>query len=160
MQWRCPCSCSASRVVIQQQASNEPVTGSAVSLTAAQPETFKLVVPIQFSAWACVETVSLTGELVGVYHTNTTGQGTHGKQLFLQRLTGYGMSTGYRYQAIGISNAVGMQPQNGATPYTEVASFILVSRAALLKMRLLMHSTLDANGNLTAVTFDASVACQ
>jgi len=39
----------------------DPMSPAPASLAAARPTTYKLVIPIQFDAWACVETVSLQG---------------------------------------------------------------------------------------------------
>jgi hypothetical protein len=138
----------------------DPMSPVAASLAEARPTTYKLVTPIQFDAWACVETVSLQGELVAVFHNNTTDNGTQGKVLFLQRLTGQGQLTGYNYEAVGSSPAVGITSDDGANTNTEVFSFLLVSRAASLRVKMRTHTTVNANGDLTADIQDFSVDCR
>lgn len=132
----------------------------AASASAAQPQTFTLVIPIQFNAWACIETVTLQGDLLGVFHSNSTDHALHGKVLFLQRLSGYGQSTGYKYEAIGNNNAVGMTSDQGAEPYNDVFTFRLVSRAAQLLVSIRVHTTVNANGDLTADVQESSVTCR
>jgi hypothetical protein len=94
----------------------EPMRLVHTSLAAAQPTTLKLDLPIQFNAWACVETVYLQGKLLAVIHTNSTD--------------------------------------------TEVFSFRLVSRAASFQAKMRTHTTVNANGDLTAEVQDFSVDCR
>jgi hypothetical protein len=138
----------------------EPMRLVHTPLAAAQPTTLKLDLPIQFNAWACVETVSLQGKLLAVIHTNSTDNGQHAKALFLQRLTGQGQLTGDKYEAIGNSVSVGNISADTASTDTEVFSFRLVSRAASFQAKMRTHTTVNANGDLTAEVQDFSVDCR
>jgi hypothetical protein len=129
-------------------------------LSAAQTLNVKWVVPFQFSVWACSELVSLQGDVVGVQHLSNNDNGTHAKILFLQRLSGYGQTTGYKYEAIGNDNAVGTNPVDGATIYNEVFSFRLVSRAGQFMVRTRFHTTVNSNGDVTVDILESSVECR
>lgn len=129
-------------------------------LSAAQTLNVKWVVPIQFSVWACSEWVPLQGDIVAVQHLNANDNGTHAKILFLQRLIGFGQTTGYKYEAIGNDNAVGTNPVNGATIFSEVFSFRLVSRAGQFLVRTRFHTTVNANGDVIVDILESSVECR
>ena len=135
----------------------EPLKPNAPAAAQAQAETFRMVIPIQFSTWVCTENVSLSGELLMVQHLGSNDNGSHAKVLFLQKLTGTGETSGNSYVAGGAQNAV--SNSSGAGIFNQVTSFHLISRGDKLLVTTRFHITVNANGELTAQSFDFTAKC-
>ena len=129
-------------------------------LAQASTLTFKLVIPIQFTGFACTEFVPLQGELLMIQHLGSNDNGTHAKVLFLQKLTGEGQVSGRRYVAIGINNAGGSTSAHGAEPSHEVFNFRLVGNGDVMQVKSRVRLTTNANGEITADFSEFSVVCR
>ena len=113
-----------------------------------------------------MEGVILSGNVVLVFRGQTDTTGALHRHLTVtgQGVTGIGMISATHYQVNGpFPNGLITQvvPGNGAIAFTSVTSFHLISRGSTdnFILHVLLHITVNANGDMTADVFSIIPVC-
>jgi hypothetical protein len=119
-------------------------------------------VPIDFIATACDgETVTITGESHVVVHATLTPAGTTNFVTHIQfQLSGVSAS-GVRYEANETVNTTSTSGAGGSTTFNTVGQLHLISQGGAdnLVVRTTIHVTVNANGEITATSFEFTTDC-
>jgi hypothetical protein len=119
-------------------------------------------VPIDFIATACNgETVTISGESHVVVHATNTPGGTSNFVTHIQfHLSGVSAS-GVRYNANETVNTTSTSGGNGSTTFNSVGQLNLISQGNEdnLVIRTTSHVTVNANGEITATSFEFTTDC-
>ena len=118
--------------------------------------------PTNLVAGGCDEPVELTGELHSVFHLTVDDSG--GFHLVTetnwQGVTGVGLVSGTQYRGVGVQrfNING----NVGEEFTSVDNFKLIGRGTTdnLLVQVTLHTTVNANGEVTTVVENAFIKCQ
>jgi hypothetical protein len=110
------------------------------------------------------EFVLVSGDLhILITTTVDANGGFHGKTHFQpQGISGFGLSTGARYQATGVQQESFNAPSGGTITDTFVNNFRLIGqgRGNNLLVHQSVHMTTNANGDVTADVFNNSITCR
>jgi len=143
------------------------LTGSPTRVASAQATTTteSIQIPLLIEVFVpCAnrgagEVVSLAGTLHEVFHITFDAAG--GIHLKIhdqpQGISGFGQTTGIRYQATGVT-----QQQLSTNPFTFVNNFQIIGQGPGNNFRIhqVFHVTVNANGELTAFRDRASAECR
>jgi hypothetical protein len=135
-----------------------PTAARAAATAITVVETF----PINFVIPGCTEPIQLSGDLHTMFHITFDGNG--GFHLVAennpQGVTGIGLVTGTQYQGTG----VGQFEVNGkiGSEVTAVSSFKIIGRGPTdnLLIQETLHTTVNANGEVTATVDNFFARCQ
>lgn len=120
-------------------------------------------VPIDFTATACNgETVNISGDSHIVVHVTTNDNHTTLETHIQFHLSGEGTS-GTQYVANETVDSIEQTPlDNGAHVLNSVGQLHLIAQGSAdnLIVRTTIHTTVNANGQITATSFDFEVECQ
>jgi hypothetical protein len=120
-------------------------------------------VPIDFTATACNgETVNISGDSHVVVHLTRNDNHTTFKTHIQFHLSGDGAS-GTRYIANETVDSIEQTPTDqGAHVLNSVGQLHLIAQGSAdnLVVRTTIHTTVNANGQITATSFDFQVECQ
>jgi hypothetical protein len=137
----------------------------------AEPEKEFTTVPLQKTVWvSCAnggagESVDLGGSLRFRTFTNTDGNGGLHVRMHVQPdgVTGVGQSTGAKYRGTGGTIELSFEAEDGvAGNYTLVNNFRIIGqgRGNNFLVHTTMHSTVNANGEVTASFNVTSAECR
>ena len=120
-------------------------------------------VPIDFTATACNgETVNISGDSHVVVHLTRNDNHTTFETHIQFHLSGEGAS-GTRYVANETVDSIEQTPtDNGAQVLNSVGQLHLIAQGSAdnLVVRTTIHTTVNANGQITATSFEFEVECQ
>jgi hypothetical protein len=129
----------------------------------ATTSTDNTTVPIDFTATACNgETVNISGDSHVVVHLTTNTNNTTFKTHIQFHLSGTSAS-GVQYNANETVDSIEQTPiDNGAHVLNSVGQLHLIAQGSAdnLVVRTTIHTTVNANGQITATSFDFQVECQ
>jgi hypothetical protein len=120
-------------------------------------------VPIDFTATACNgETVNISGDSHVVVHLTQNDNHTTFETHIQFHLSGESAS-GIKYVANETVDSIQQTPiNNGATVFNTVGQLHLIAQGSAdnLVVRTTIHTTVNANGQITATSFEFEVECQ
>jgi hypothetical protein len=141
-------------------------TAGQLRRVAAQATTFtdSETVPVEFVQTACNgETIQINGEGTVLLHL-TASEGGQSVSRFLFRFHLEGLSvSGQQYIANEeVTSTFTGDPETGPFTFTSVGHLTLVAQGSAdnLIVRTIMHTTINANGEITSVVFEFHVDCQ
>ena len=130
---------------------------------AASTTTQSTIIPIAFEIVACEEPVLLSGNLHEVTHITIDSAGnTHVHMLTnAQGVTGVGLVSGTQYRGTGATEST---INDNTLPFetTRVNNFRIIGQGPVdnLLVHATIHTTINANGEVTAEVVQESVTCQ
>jgi hypothetical protein len=128
----------------------------------ATTSTDNTTVPIDFTATACNgETVNISGDSHVVVHLTKNANNTTFKTHIQFHLSGTSAS-GVKYNANETVDSIEQTPiDNGAHVLNSVGQLHLIAQGSAdnLVVRTTIHTTVNANGQITATSFDFQVEC-
>jgi hypothetical protein len=118
--------------------------------------------PVNFVAPGCDEPILLTGTLEAVLTTTPNGSGGFLVSFHFnpQGVTGLGLTSGAIYHGTGVTRED--TTVNGATTVTFVNNFKIIGTGTTPNLLIMdvIHTTVDANGDITAVVDQESLMCR
>jgi len=143
---------------------------SMLSLTCALPNvsaqafvtTDNVVVPIDFIATACDgQTITISGESRVIVHTTTSDSGQTTFKTHIQFHLAGEAPDGTRYVANETVDSIETSGTGSATTLTSIGQLNLVSQGSSdnLRARTTIHTTVNANGQVTSTSFDFTIDC-
>lgn len=145
------CALSLHALVTPQSASAEATTS-----------TDNTTVPIDFTATACNgETVNISGDSHVVVHLTRNDNHTTFETHIQFHLSGEGAS-GTRYIANETVDSIENTSPGAAQVFNSVGQLHLIAQGSAdnLVVRTTIHTTVNANGQITATSFEFEVECQ
>lgn len=137
---------------------------SATTSTESIKEPFSMTQFVPCAAGGAGESVLLQGTLHVLLHLTEDSQGGfHAKAHFQpQGVHGYGLTTGDKYQATGVTQDQSSSTTNGASTFTFVNNFRIIGQGSgnNFLVHNNVHITLNANGELTAELDNFSADCR
>ena len=124
--------------------------------------TDNVTVPIDFTATACNgETVNISGDSHVVLHLTRDANNTTFKTHIQFHLSGTSAS-GIQYNANETVDSIEQTTDSGPRVLNSVGQLHLIAQGSAdnLVVRTTIHTTVNANGQITATSFDFQVECQ
>ena len=144
-----------------------PAPLSAKARTVTTNERVPIGPPRNTQPTPCVsppDLVTLNGFLHIVTHTTETASGgvTMTRHVNPQGVTGVGTPSGITYRSNGATNTSGHTSASGASESTFVNNFHLISQgsAGNLLVHIVIHQTVNANGQVTSDVEKISIECR
>ena len=128
----------------------------------ATTSTDNTTVPIDFTATACNgETVNISGDSHVVLHLTRNANNTTFKTHIQFHLSGTSAS-GIQYNANETVDSIEQTTDSGPRVLNSVGQLHLIAQGSAdnLAVRTTIHTTVNANGQITATSFEFEVECQ
>lgn len=129
----------------------------------ATTTTDNATVPIDFIATSCTgETVIISGESHVVTHLTSTPGGHSTLKIHIQFHLSGESASGTRYVANETVNSTETSSAGGAHTVTSIGQLHLISQGSAdnLVVRTTLHTTVNANGEITSTNFEFETDCQ
>ena len=152
------------------EASTGPLGPRSLREAAASVTTTNVIFPVDTDAFVpCAnggagEIVALSGDIHDLFHFVINGNRFKGKvHTQPQGIRGVGLTTGDRYRGTGVTQETfGGSLVNGQATSTFVKTFLIIGQGPEINFIIheVVHVTLNAHGELTAVVDNFSVTCK